>query len=528
MSNTVFDINNFVNRDAEIDFMDKHCLPSLQENRPINPQFIEYNGVWGIGKTSMLRRIEHHCFTENFYPLWIEASDSPNQSFHKIAEQVRNRYKVTFSFVGDDLDGSLAATRALLNSHGRAVLFIDSLDAAKEEQLKHIKEMLHRLTEDGKLLFIMASRKIIDFGKVAPFKWKLVFRTLKSLSRQSCISYIQKLAQELNEEQADQIFQLTRGYPVAVEAAVQAVKQEKLDLTQEKGRKQLIQGIYKQIIEQGILAEVHQDPDQFLWYHTMLSLFAIPRRFNLILMQKMTEKFAEQHKLGSSLAYMSLQKRLNYNMDLLDWREDKTGYAMEAPIRHLFLMNLKFENPQRHAQIHEFLMEENWRFVMQFSGTDKLHSLQEYLYHSIFCHDEPGLQENIDHAIKQLLLESHDLLLQFEEEYTRDDELQDALGVYKYRILSAIYSRFAETYWILVPTALNQEERIDSLYSYILYRIKDPILDLPQRLSYARQSIERVKAQESAGVVQKLIERLSQHEEIQKLLGNDPQAWNLA
>jgi hypothetical protein len=96
MSSTVFDINNFVNRDSEIDFIDKQCLPSLQGNRPINPQFIEYNGVWGIGKTTMLRRIEHHCFTENLYPLWIEASDSPSQSFHKIAEQVRNRYKVKF------------------------------------------------------------------------------------------------------------------------------------------------------------------------------------------------------------------------------------------------------------------------------------------------------------------------------------------------------------------------------------------------------------------------------------------------
>ena len=90
----------------------------------------------------------------------------------------------------------------------------------------------------------------------------------------------------------------------------------------------------------------------------------------------MIEKFAEQYRLGSSLAYMSFLQRINFNTGLLDWNETRTGYAMESPVRHLFLTKLKIENPESFSQIHEFLMDENWRFAMQLSGTDKLHSIQ--------------------------------------------------------------------------------------------------------------------------------------------------------
>src|ERR1700694_5427142 len=106
MSNTVFNVDRFVNRDSEIDFICEQCLPSLTGNRPINPQFIEFNGVWGIGKTTMLKRIRHQCSEKKLPPIWIEASDNPDQLFRNIVEQIRDSYEVNVDPVGggDALD----------------------------------------------------------------------------------------------------------------------------------------------------------------------------------------------------------------------------------------------------------------------------------------------------------------------------------------------------------------------------------------------------------------------------------------
>jgi hypothetical protein len=528
MSNQVFDLERFVNRDEEMEFIREKCLASLKANRPINPQFIEFNGVWGIGKTTVLRRIEHDCATQNLPPIWIEASDNPDLLFHRIADQVRHRHAVSFTSIGDALDESVAATQALLRKYDAAVVLIDSLDAAEEDHLKRIEEMLHRFIENRKLLFIMASRKMIDFKNIAPIKRKLKFLSLKSFSRVYCASYINKLTQEFKAEEIDHIFQLTSGYPRAVDVAVETIRQEKLNLAEEQDRKRLVQTINEQVIEQGILANIRHEPEQLLWYQEMLSLFAVPRRFNLTIMQKMTEKFAERYKLGSSLAYMSLHQRINLNTGLLDWHEARTGYSMASPVRNLFLVKLKTENQERYTQIHEFLMEQNWRLAMEVSITDRVHYIQEYLYHSAFCVDSVKLQENIDKAMKQILDENRpDSLLQFEEEYKKDTELQEALGVHRDSVLAKICRHYADSYWELVATALDKQERVSHLLSYTRYTIKDPTVIVVDRLPLVRQCLQQIKAQESADVYRSLLVALTQDTEVGDLLDDDPQTWNL-
>jgi hypothetical protein len=173
-------------------------------------------------------------------------------------------------------------------------------------------------------------------------------------------------------------------------------------------------------------------------------------------------------------------------------------------------------------------MEQNWRLAMEVSSSDRVHYIQEYLYHSAFCLDGDKLQDNVDKAMKQILDEkTPDSLLQFEEEYKKDKELQDALGVHKDSVLAKICRYYADRYWELVSMALDRRERISHLLSYISYSIKDPTVAVPDRLPLVRQCLQRVKAQETVDVYRSLIVALSQDTEIKELLGDDPQTWNL-
>lgn len=527
MINEVFDLDHFVNRDSELHFILEQCLESLRGNRPINPQFIEFRGVWGIGKTTILKRIEHHCDKEDFHPIWVEVRSTPDYVFRAIADQVRSRYAVSFKPEGDALDESLVAARALLEKYGRVVIFIDALDAAGEEYLKNIEELLHRFTEISKLLCIMASRKMIEFKSTRPVGRKLKFIPLKSFTRDHCALYIRKLAQGLKDEEIDQIILLTGGYPVAVNIAVRTITQENLDLSAELGRKRLIQILNEQVLEHGVLASIRQDPEELLWYQTMLSLFAVPRRFNLTIMQKMTEKFAEQYKLGSSLLYMEMLRRINLNTGLLDWDIARTGYFMESPVRHLFHVKLKTEDPDRYTRIHEFFMEQNWRLVMEVPADDRLRYIQEYLYHCAFCLDSNGIPDSIEKAMKQIPIEPAELWVQFHEEYQKDIELQDALGAHKEKVLSKIHTYFVDRYWELSLSAQDKQERVASLKLYILFSIKDPMVTAPDRLPLAQHCWQRIKAREAIDVCHSLFEVLSQDAEIKEMLGADPQAWNL-
>src|SRR5437667_10200136 len=175
----------------------------------------------------------------------------------------------------------------------------------------------------------------------------------------------------------------------------------------------------------------------------MLSLFSIPRRCNLSVMQRMIEKFAPHYKLGSSLAYMSLPRRINPTADVLNWDPSKAGFSVEPPIRHIFLMRLKIEDHNRYTAIHNFLATTNRRLADEVSGTDRARYLQEYLYHSANCEEGTVLQQIVEKTVQQIITEPLEYFLLFHEDFVSDEELKTTLGVHSNTILSLTYRHLA-------------------------------------------------------------------------------------
>ncbi len=85
------------------------------------------------------------------------------------------------------------------------------------------------------------------------------------------------------------------------------------------------------------------------------------------------------------------------------WNPSKAGYSMDASIRHVFLTKLKIEQPERYAEIHKFLADINRQEAMKYTGTDRIHALQEYLYHSACCEEDTALQQIVEKTVQQFI-----------------------------------------------------------------------------------------------------------------------------
>ena len=428
-------MQNCVNRTKELQIVEERCHALLERNRPVQTQFIEFHGVGGIGKTTILKEVEFQCNERHLHSIWTEASQSVVHFSHEVVDQVQKKYGIQFTPGSSDLrDQSISVTKALLEA-GPAVFLVDLLDAASEELLNWIERMLlHTFAEENRLFFVLASKRSILFEHTMSVSRRLIPVQLKPLDRTGCTSYVGELAENIEPEVQDIVFEWTGGYPLAVNVMVQAIRNEKLDPRKEEDRMQLLSIITEHVINRGILSDAVQAPDDLQWYQTMLSLFAVPRRCNIPMMQRMTEKFAPEYRLSGSLAYLGLPKIINQAADVLSWNLSKAGFSLDASIRHVFLKKLQIEQPERYAAIHKFLADINRREAMKYTGTDRSRALQEYLYHSACCEEDAALQQIVEKTVQQFIAESDtDLLVgdfssfheEYMREYMRDEELKE-------------------------------------------------------------------------------------------------------
>ena len=516
-------MQKFVNREEELQIVEERCNALLEKNRPVQTQFIEFYGIGGMGKTTILKRAELYCNDRHIRSIWADASQSAVHFSHEIVDQVRKKYGIQFTpRSGDVLEQSISATKTLLKA-GPAVFLVDSLDAASEEQFHWIAHMLRTFVDDTRVFFVLASKRKILFEQAMPVSRRLTPVQLKPLDRTSCTSYVSALAENIKPEVREIVFEWTGGYPLAVNVMVHAIRDDKLDPRKEEDRVQILSSIAEHVIKQGILSDTVQTPDDLQRYQTMLSLFAVPRRCNIPMMQKMIEMFAPEYKLGGSLAYLGLPKIINQAADVFSWNSSKAGFSLDASIRHVFLTKLKIEQPERYVAIHKFLADINRREATKYAGTDRSRALQEYLYHSACSEEDAVLQHIVEKTVQQFIAESAidpsrfiENFSAFHEEYMRDKELQAALGAQSDTIVSLMYRRFAAINRQLVAGAISPQERVFYLREFFDYSILDPAVNDVRLL--AQQIIQQIVREESVNIRQRLYDLLSSDAQIKERL----------
>lgn len=507
-------MNSFVNREAELRLVDEAFGALRNKDLLLRSPIIEFHGAGGIGKTTLLKKIEQMCNDKQVQSIWVDASQSDLIFSHAIVEQAK-KYGVRPLLQdgeGTLLSQSIDATRALLKQ-GPAVMFLDEIDTSNEERVHWIESMLKDLMDESKLLVVMTSKGTISFQQERSVARKLTSMPLHPLDRESCEAYLDSVGSQIIPELRNTIFEWTRGYPLAMQVMTEAVSAGH-DPRNLQGQKAILGAIKDQVINQNILARVDQERRQ--QYYTTLRLLSVPRRFNLVIMQDLIERFTPDLAKESRLGYFALPREIQQTTEVLTWSLSKAGYTVDVPVRNIFLLDLKIEQPEDYIEIHTFLAQANRRLATEVTGTDRIRYLREYLYHSAISGESLDISSLLQQITQQMIATSPEAFLQFYEEFIQDEELKDALGSHAALAVSLMRGHLARIYQQLATKAIGAQ-RLRYWRDFFFHSIHDPEVTDP--LYILQETLSILNQEMPPEDIQKLFHDLILDEQFRASLG---------
>lgn len=494
-------MSKFVNREKELKLIEDAFKALHDDQRLLPTPIIDFYGVDGIGKTMLLQQVEETCHR------------------NQVLCEHRDVRKITAQYLTESV-------QKLLEENKPVVVILDSFDATSGKDLGEFEISLRDLVfQSSKVYVVLASKNMQKFDNTRSVAQKLTTFQLKPLSREYCLEYLDTTAKKIAPSIRETIYEWTCGYPLAMKVMTDAIlNDEELDTTKPQDQITLINILMQEVIEKKLLASV-TSPKEMVRLQTLLALLSIPRRFNLILIQYLVDRFAPEYKLASSLAYIALPPSIYEITSALSWNLERAGYCIDAPVRNLFLLQWKIKQPERYVAIHKFLAEKNESFAQQVNGSDYIRYLREVFYHLAHSESEAHLREILTQRVEQLVrvqvqdgtisLQSLDDFLQFYEEFQQDDELREALKPENTSFVLSLMRRIFIKIYRFLPAG-TRGHYLRKFFSQTAYLAKTEDFAL-----IFEDGIRQIIKQESLGDAIKLYQELKQDEELKDLLGEN-------
>jgi hypothetical protein len=160
-------------------------------------------------------------------------------------------------------------------------------------------------------------------------------------------------------------------------------------------------------------------------------------------MQDLIEQFSPQLARENSLAYFGLPREINQMTEVLHWNTIGAGFSVDAPVRAIFLLKLRLEQPERYYAAHRFLAQTNRLWAADVSGPDLVRYLREYLYHSVSSEDSAKIAHFLTTAMQEIAEKFPNSLPPLIQEIAQDDELKELLGTHLHIVESLIRNNIA-------------------------------------------------------------------------------------
>lgn len=505
-----------VNREAEKALIEEafKALANYKEDLLPNP-IVDFYGVEGIGKTSIIDYVEKECQERSVPYIRIDGSKDAIHFLYEVISQLK-KYNIRSASEGDDnhlLEQSTEGTKVLLEQ-GVAVMLLDAVDPTNKDLLERIAVILREVIEENKLFVVLTSRRNLLFDTERSVARKLTSFQLKPFNQKNSEAYLQTINAQLEPEIRNYIFDWTKGYPLAMQVMARAITDQQLDPRNPEHQKVILKHIVEKVIDGRILARVR--PDFFHECRSALTLFSIPRRFNIVIMKALIEEFNGKLRQLSGVAYMNIPRMINQSTDVLSWNIMRAGFSVNDPVRALFVLKSKIEDPERHLKIHSFLARINKQIADEVHGLDRMRYLREYLYHSAHTETAQSLAPILEQTTRDIITESPESAEQFYEEFKLDEELNEVLGEQNKTVLSHVYRYRAEASRQSARES-SGTEHIQHIQDFFYNTIEDPqVADLRTAL---RQHIENVFSEEPAQNISALTDALLNDSNFKESLG---------
>jgi hypothetical protein len=470
-----------INRTAELLAIDKAFATLSDQDMFQQTPVLTFHGIGGIGKTALVQYVARRCEHEKMHYIRVDAQDIASLA-RSIQEQV-NRYSQVDALLKNEdnwLVRSVIATRELLKL-GPAVILVDSLSTS--EQMTWLRNLLKDIQLGNRLFMVLISnkRKLTFEAPDRQFSRRLrvLPLELKALNRESCYEYLSQPDLQLETDVRDIVYEWTHGYPLALLVMKEAIASG-LDPRRDEDRLSILAMLIERVITQKILA--HVEPARLAWFQRILSLLSFPRRSSLDTMGKLIEQFAPDLRRESTVAYLTIPREIDEVAEVFSWDVLRAGNSVDSSVRNLFLLEYRVRQPEQYRAIHQFLAQLNAEQIQKAMGMDRVRCLREYLYHLVCQGDDTTLVGQIERAIRPIVQQAPESVVQFYDEVMQDEELQEAFGINRDAILSCIHK---------VQALVNQQfasetsgkERIYFLYLFLTHLIQiREVNTLPQDL----------------------------------------------
>jgi len=488
-----------INREDEMAIAQDALDDLTSEERLVQTPIVDFCGIPGIGKTAVLREIVRLCDGKKI-PCITTLKNVEGVSSGKI-------------YIKDSLEEIREEISAQATHRDPCVVVVDDTGDTDRRQMERLERFLSFMIEYNNLFIILASRRKISFEQQKKIMRKMEVHPLPPLDQASSLQLLDKIAVNASDDEKKLIYKWTHGYPLAMEEMASALETN-VDMHNEQARRELMQRVVDRVITGGLLAEVEERER----LHTLLRLLAFPRRFNLVLMRSLIERFEQRYGFPGSLAYMTIPRDITEATGILDWKLEKAGFTIEEPVRTILLLEAQISDEARYREINAFLAERNWEYALEVWGEDRILYLLEFLYHRFLSVSQP--EETLHQSIEQIMRQaelSTELLLSFRSALTQDVELLETLDTYGPTTLNLVNERLALYLFDLYEQEGDREQHVEILSNAF---VSLSLITGPEKQAeniYER--VEELLEKESSSWVLALYEYLNTDERFRGVMG---------
>lgn len=392
---------NFVNRDEELNNISA-LLNSLIGGDESRIRVMEYYGIAGIGKSTLLRKIGDTCSELKLPYIYIDfQKEIANQSDQfKLLDIVLEVCKE----LNMPIDGNVAlkievskytrlveeettwnaatvlAFQKLITSFLSCinglnfVLLIDSLDNLAPETITLLeREFFVQLASSNPVMIVLASCRRIKWSNYS-LKRILETRKIEPLSKKSTIEQLEDLG---CEKWADEIYDITKGHPLSTIIVKNLLDEIQLAIGGKIGNDdfgdyecRLVKAVEESVIKNKVMQSV--DSELF----SIIRMLSMPRIFD----KQLVGEILSVDMPALRWDYQEADKLIEMLKDsgVVEW--SKHGYAlrMDATVRNILSLDLRFCNPEKYLQItNALIVFYEKRIFNKFEPTDVI----EALYH---------------------------------------------------------------------------------------------------------------------------------------------------
>jgi hypothetical protein len=499
-----------INREKELNLIKDAIAALTSDDRLVETPIVNVFGLPGIGKSRLLDEIVALYDPVHWHKL--EASEEVSVCAAAPALQIVRYLPGAKSLPAQTL---LAPLKNILAT-ASLILLVDNIESTDERQLYFLEVLLQELIAYNNIFIVLVSQSELAFPapEQRKIRRKLTPQSLALLDKAASTQYFLAGLPSLTEEQQERLFTWTQGHPLAMEEIIQAFSQRdgRYNLADEHIHPQLLQRLLDVLITRRVRERA---PARQKWFEDMLCLLAVPRRFNVIVIRLLVERFAPaDYRLASSVEYVKLPREIGQVTGVLRWKRELAGFTLEEPVRTLLLFQLRMQSADDYRALNGFLADHNWQYARETEHMeDRVQYEKEFVYHRLAQAESSERGAAAIEALQRIftLAAGEPIQLQcFQKELFADRGLREALGADFAAVRQRLYREIAgvlyHAYRLAGPDARGQT--FDTLFAYL--REKIPESDRGWRGDLLTEYLEKIGAERNSGWLMERYSRLKE------------------